>query len=361
MLKSISVLQSNKRNQAIDIFRALAIVAVVLFHFDRKLATGYLGVDLFFVISGILVGGRMIEVFSKGEKVNFWKFVLQRGFKIWPSYFAFLLIGIPLAYLLYRNLSPSELIEPWELKKYLLFYKNYDMLPTHSSFDQVWSLCVEEHFYLLMPIGFLILYSIKANKHVLFGGLFFIILLGIAGKMLDRYVTAWGTHSRVDAFAWGMLFSAVLTYYPNVLHKVKKPVILFLGGLVLFAVVLVYKRWSNDNFFEKVMLHSAVPFCFTLMIAGFYHFNFSGVFWLRIIAYYSYNWYLWHAIFIPITVYYFGTGLMTTIGYLIFSFGVAMLFTILIEEPVLKRRNIILGRLFQKSPKKFSMAPVKSQ
>ena len=90
-LQSVRTLQDPARNSCVDVFRALAIMAVVLFHFEGLLPYGNIGVDLFFVISGLLVGGLLIRQLHTGTRIRFFKFFLQRGFKIWPSYYAFLL------------------------------------------------------------------------------------------------------------------------------------------------------------------------------------------------------------------------------------------------------------------------------
>jgi len=60
-LKSIEVINDPQRNSSVDIFRAVAIIAVVLHHFNYRLPFGYIGVDLFFVISGLLVGGLLTK------------------------------------------------------------------------------------------------------------------------------------------------------------------------------------------------------------------------------------------------------------------------------------------------------------
>ena len=116
-LNSIRILNSKERNTSIDIFRAIAIISVVLFHFNHLLPKGEVGVDLFFVISGLLVGGLLTKEHLSGKKVHFLKFFLQRGLKIWPSYFAFLIIGNILAFLFYNKSAPDQIIPIWDSKK----------------------------------------------------------------------------------------------------------------------------------------------------------------------------------------------------------------------------------------------------
>ena len=141
-LKVFEVINKKDRNSSIDIFRSLAILSVVLFHFNGYLPNGEIGVDLFFVISGLLVGGILSREFEAGNKISFFKFFIQRGFKIWPSYYFFIGFGSILAYILYRENHVDQIIPIWDIKRYLFFYQNYTGTPFHWSFDHVWSLCI---------------------------------------------------------------------------------------------------------------------------------------------------------------------------------------------------------------------------
>ena len=123
-LRVFETINNNNRISSVDIFRSLAIISVVIFHFNNQLPFGFLGVDLFFVISGLLVGGLLTKEFINGNKISFLKFFLQRGFKIWPSYYAFLLFGSFIALYLYHTTNPDQIIPLWDLKRYLFFYQS---------------------------------------------------------------------------------------------------------------------------------------------------------------------------------------------------------------------------------------------
>ena len=139
---------------ALDGLRATAVLLVVCSHYTEEFGQrvipavkaswfsrlpifywGWTGVDLFFVLSGFLIGRQIWrERFSTGT-VNFPRFFLRRGFRIWPLYFAMLLLfaflGHPLA-------------NRWDL----LFLSNY----FQGGFDRGWSLSTEEQFYILVPL-----------------------------------------------------------------------------------------------------------------------------------------------------------------------------------------------------------------
>lgn len=116
-----NTLKSPERNTTLDIFRAFAILGVVLYHFNFTIYHGTLGVDLFFVISGFLVGGLLIKDFQREKKIVFTEFFMRRGFKIWPSYYFYLLIGGILAYIMYHKTNPGLLPSNWW--RYIFFIR----------------------------------------------------------------------------------------------------------------------------------------------------------------------------------------------------------------------------------------------
>ena len=339
------ILSSQNRVSSIDVWRGLAILAVVLFHFNKWLPYGSIGVDLFFVISGLLVGGLLTKPFLNGEKINFFNFFLRRGFKIWPSYYTFLLLGTLIATYSYTLENSNQIIPLFDFKRYLLFYQNYTGAPFHRSFDHVWSLCVEEHFYILLPLMFITLRFLKTNWKGLIASLTLIIVLGFVFKILMLYYTSGkdtysATHNRIDALAWGVLLNFIIIRFSFILKNNKYlPLIFILGLIGLLSSIIIDIYWDSI-FYHKVILHTIIPLFFFMMILGTYYYDFSKLKLLRILGYYSYNWYLWHPIFAVIVTQNIGAGLDGLIIYLIFSFIVGVFFTITIEEPALKMRRL---------------------
>jgi peptidoglycan/LPS O-acetylase OafA/YrhL len=137
----------------LDLLRAFAIVWVMLYHLDSYgmhfpvLAQhGWMAVDLFFVLSGYLVGGQLLKPYASGAQPQWRTFMIRRAFRVWPAYLAVLAL-----YLALPGFRESDGIAP--LWQFLTFTTN--LFPDYflnRAYSHAWSLCVEEHFYLLLPV-----------------------------------------------------------------------------------------------------------------------------------------------------------------------------------------------------------------
>lgn len=107
---------------------------------------GWMGVDLFFVLSGFLIGTQVLTPLASGVRLSFTDFYLRRAFRILPAYWAVLLI-----YLLWPGFREAPGMEPWW--KFLTFTMNLSIdYMENTAFSHAWSLCVEEHFYWVFPL-----------------------------------------------------------------------------------------------------------------------------------------------------------------------------------------------------------------
>lgn len=353
-LKVFQVINNPHRISSVDFFRGIAVLAVVLFHFKGIMPFGFLGVEIFFVISGLLVGGILTKDLSNKQSIHFFKFFLQRGVKIWPSYYMFLLLGTGLAILLYGETHPDQIIPIWDLKRYVFFYQNYTGGPFHWSFDHVWTLCVEEHFYILLPILYMFIQRFVSSgkqKNALFGFVIGVIVSGIILKHCSYFFTnsrdvVVSTHNRIDALGWGVLLNLIVTFYSEKIKNKNIQIYSTCIGLIIFIAAIVGSVYSNNSLFYKMYLHTIIPFAFGLIMLGLYYIDFSKWKFIQVIAYYSYNWYLWHPIFVFFMYDRFGISWLGVLSYLFVTFSAAVLCTVLIEEPLMKRRKKIIDSIY---------------
>jgi len=134
------------RNAQVDFLRLLAVVLVLCFHFKECIPWGFLGVDVFFVLSGYLVSKPLITAYVSNEPIRWLEFAIKRFFKIVPSYIFFLVVASVIARIWIMPQFPLEVILRSEYIPFLLLYVNYTGTLAWI-FGHIWSLCIEEHFY----------------------------------------------------------------------------------------------------------------------------------------------------------------------------------------------------------------------
>jgi peptidoglycan/LPS O-acetylase OafA/YrhL len=242
---------------ALDGIRGVAILLVVWYHsllgvpaasepgpvdlaYQRLRTAGWTGVDLFFVLSGFLITGILID--AKGRARYFRTFYIRRTLRIFPIYYAFLAVAIGLAALLRHAGGSWQTL--WENQVWLWSYLS-NVLIAQEGMDatpgtgHLWSLAIEEQFYLVWP--FLVYRSSLATLRRLTLGLLAgalalraLILFGTGAPILTTYVL---TPCRIDALAAGALV-AVLAREPHGYARLRRwaPAALAAGTLVALAI-----------------------------------------------------------------------------------------------------------------------------
>ncbi len=141
------------RLNRIDFLRTVAIGLVLIRHFKVQglgYQIGWIGVDLFFVLSGFLVSTTLFREYKKTTTVNGKRFLIRRGFKIYPGFYlliAVTVLGDWLATTFFSGLHST--VTPERIWGELLFVQNY----VGGQWGHTWSLAVEEHFYIFLMLG----------------------------------------------------------------------------------------------------------------------------------------------------------------------------------------------------------------
>lgn len=201
------------RNQRLDILRAVAVLLVLGRHSEGPRVwnfVGWVGVDLFFVLSGFLISGLLFAEYKTTGDVGWKRFFIRRGFKIYPAYYA-LILATFVWQIAARQYIPFRLYVPE-----ILMYQNY----AEHVWPHTWSLAVEEHFYIFLPLILLLLVRLRSEKYPSepFRAVPYICLvIGIACLLQRSYVAMtlpdlannWGyvffrSHLRFDSLFFGV-------------------------------------------------------------------------------------------------------------------------------------------------------------
>lgn len=284
------------RNQSLDVLRGIAVLMVLVYHnFLMRLdftsppaMLNFLarGVDLFFVLSGFLISGLLFSEYKASGTLNCWRFWIRRGFKIYPPFYALMAVALPL--ILWKHVPLSDF---WDE---VFFMQNYR--PRY--WPHTWSLAVEEHFYIALPILLLLLIKLQPRSRnpfrvipivsiLLSGACFFFRLKALAnGGGIEQYV--FPTHLRVDALFAGVTLGYFHHFDPS--FEEGRKWWMLVGGLFLCAGCAVM-----PYFIQLTFAYAAFAMILAWMVnqpaAPFRYF--SAIAW---VGRYSYSIYLWHAI-----------------------------------------------------------------
>lgn len=274
------------RLHGLDTLRALAILAVMFYHLnlqgllppalDPFAKMGWIGVDLFFVLSGFLIGSQLLKPYLAGGQPSLGEFYKRRAYRILPAFFV--VLGLYLAVPLWREASG-----PYAAWQYASFTWNLLLLgyPTHRAFSHVWSLCVEEHFYLLFPL--LLLVMMRKPSVLKTALLVLIVVLGGVGLrawllhsvirpaddqqglMMMKYVY-YPTYSRLDGLVAGVSLAVVRTFQLRWWSRLT----LHGGLLALFgSACVVGALWLCDFDYPDPALPLSILFTFPALASGF--------------------------------------------------------------------------------------------
>jgi peptidoglycan/LPS O-acetylase OafA/YrhL len=312
---SKSMARSQNRIPELDGIRGLAILLVVAYHYiavpisasatagflivRQTLSNGWSGVDLFFVLSGFLICGILID--HRTSEDYFKVFYVRRVTRIFPLYYLFLAL-----FLLLQRLSPSSGIfsqglfsNALPLLPYVVYLQNFAMAARGTFGNEflavTWSLAVEEHFYLLLPA--IVRRTLPQRLPLILG--FFICLTLILRFMLggEKFYSFVATPWRLDALFLGALL-AVLFRSPGALEAFKARVAWIKLGFGILVAFFIYSTvteplGSLDHLFTFGLMYAALIFL-TLANQGGLLARFFRLSWLRNIGRISYGIYIFH-------------------------------------------------------------------
>ena len=277
--------------------RAYAVILVVLFHFGIiGFAAGFIGVDIFFVISGFLMTSIVIKSLDKGN-FSLLKFYLARGIRIVPALFVVSTIVLILGWFLvlptdYKALAKHTL-SSINFFSNIVYWRESGYFDTDShnkALLHTWSLSVEWQFYLVFPIIVALLYKIKKSRNFL---LTFFILGTIISLILSIIITAKNPSAGfflLPTRAWEMLAGGLIFFIPKEKVPYKKP-LEFIG---FFLIAISCYIFSTDTLWPSYNAILPVLGAFLILLAHQQNSIFTKGSVFQWLGNNSYSIYLWH-------------------------------------------------------------------
>lgn len=365
-----------ERNQWLDLTRTLAVLLVVVSHgltfipgdgilLAQRMA-GFFGVEIFFCLRCFLIGGILINTVKgfDGSLAKIPTFMARRWFRTIPNYYFYLALNLFLCWLGWSFAKESE------VGRYLIFTQN--LLTVHPPFfPEAWSLAIEEIFYFLLPITFVLAWTALRKPIVAFlVALCALLVLSMALRFHGAlHATHWDDEIRkvalyrLDSLMWGVL----LAYMHSIALR-SRPLALRLLGFALLCFLPVAvgttalgMAWLDTHFFGKFWLFTIT----SLGVCGMLSLGLQ----LRLprfvklptaaIAKWSYSMYLSNLSVLYVLLHYFDRGdtleqqLARLAGFMALVLLISIATYNIVEKPCLRLRDRILPEDGGQDPMQF--------
>jgi peptidoglycan/LPS O-acetylase OafA/YrhL len=295
----------------IDGLRALAVLSVILYHAEIVIfghdffSGGFVGVDIFFVISGYLISRILVSELFKQGRIDFFGFYERRARRILPVLFIVFLFSFPFAY---KLLLPGQFIEySQSILSAIFFGSNIFFYLTNTQYGaedsllqpflHTWSLGVEEQFYILFPILLLLVYKF-AQRYLIFIVLILILISLQYANWQSSKSIQFNFYMLASRF-WELGFGSLLAFYElkygKVKHEFLNSIMPLLGFLlIIYSIVFFNSQIPHPSFITLIpTLGTALIIIFSVNQSDLISklLNLKPVVGIGLI---SYSMYLWH-------------------------------------------------------------------
>jgi peptidoglycan/LPS O-acetylase OafA/YrhL len=353
----------------LDFLRSIAVVSVMIAHTDQAFIRlfgktpisripmvnggGFIGIELFFVLSGFLIGSQIWKEQSRTGTVRVKDFILRRGFRIWPLYFSMFVLVV---------LCGRATSDHWWSD--LVFLTNYS---NHGVVLGSWSLCTEEQFYILAPL--LVMFLARRRAHP---GIYQMLILGafLALPLIRgaEWVSRTGSfyshnpqtfapmyqnfHTHADGLLIGLLIANLIAYRSESIKFLRS------SGMVFVALFIFFFLRQIQH--EIFMLTGLSILCGSFMLWGLHsssklikYTDAKIFYWISRLSYGMYlNHEYMHVRLVRTFAGVFGSlhyghvlgELSAMFALVLFSMAVALITFCLVERPFLEMRATYFGR-----------------
>lgn len=358
-------------SHGLDNLRTISILLALFWHFlqiekdnsllNLILSTGpWGGANPLFLVSGYLLGNQILSRYAQDKKVSLFKFYFRRALKTWPNYFVLIFIVFQIPLFQESEQFPS-------IWKFLTFTQNFNF--SQSALSHTWSLCIEEHFYLVLPLASLLfLQKPKLKKVVL--GVTALLFLGFFQRgylwteylkyaQADRFSEYFNkiyypTYNRLD----GLVIGVFIAYLQNYVPELWKKILLHANEWLTLGLVLCLFGWilqiQRTSFISTLLVFPVMAFGFACIMIAAIESNTiisrAAIPWTRKIANLSYALFIVHK---PVShvmrkflneynlSFSLDLILSVLLGFVL-SFAVALILYFVIEKPILKLRDRLI-------------------
>lgn len=252
--------------------------------FFTVINTFWIGVDVFFVISGFLIARILMNNIARKGSIGFPRFFLRRAMRVFPAFYLVLTLAIfwytklDIPYAQYLLVGPegwdAMARNSWENYLLVMNYNTGTGMPNVMGWT--WTLCVEEHFYLILPPVLVMLYR-SPRSWVVPAGLIAFIVLPIAGRAVQFAINPelfqldgffYQTHNRVDEIMLGVFIAYLYVHHKDKLQSVvlRAGHLCWITAIVILVLVGVYGGINRLGIFSVVFQYFLVAFAIGLLI-----------------------------------------------------------------------------------------------
>ena len=259
----------------LDLLRLLAILLVLGRHLESPPASlsaavrlpletwirgGWVGVDLFFVLSGFLVSGLLFTEYKRRGLLSIGRFYMRRGWKIYPAFFALIAATVIVKFLAHKPIPAASLLSE------LFFLQSY----VEGLWNHTWSLAVEEHFYLLLPLTMAVILRWNRGAQAPLRPMLVLAIAAMFVTLGLRLLNAWlrpsfvqlthlfASHLRLDSLLVGVAISYAYHFHAEPFTRRLTPwrKALMVGGILLLVPAFAFEL-------------EATPFIYTVGLTVF--------------------------------------------------------------------------------------------
>jgi peptidoglycan/LPS O-acetylase OafA/YrhL len=287
--------------------RALAVASVVLYHlWPTRLTGGYVGVDVFFVISGYLICGHLLREISLTGSIRLVQFWARRIRRLIPAALlvllasaVFVVVAVPAvgwAQNLREIRAAALYVENWQLVASAIDYLGAENAPTLV--QHFWSLSAEEQFYFLMPLLLLAATRLVKSRRTIAAALGAVVVSSLAYSIYLTAVQPGAAYFSTGTRAWEFALGGLAAVFGGrlTLPRLLRAVLGWLGLALIGATVVTYTTATPFPGWTALIpvVGTLLALCFAGEVTGLGPGGLLGSRPMRTIGDWSYSIYLWH-------------------------------------------------------------------